>query len=181
MFLFYIFYFPLDLDYFPSISLLFSRPYDHLASRSPLILPTQPLPPLHYAAKHSNAECAKLLIAAGAPVDEFCDITKSTPLTEAARSGNAEVLAVLLAAGAVPTRRDATGRVPITHALCWSRENTTVALASLEDAEAAAKSIENKADNDLFTSLHNGIMFNSTCIAAFLKAAKATFQRTETA
>lgn len=52
--------------------------------------------PLHYAAQRSTAECASMLLNAGAPMGFIDFTTRSLPLHVAAKNGNGPVVEVLL-------------------------------------------------------------------------------------
>ncbi|KAA0150830.1 hypothetical protein FNF29_04944 [Cafeteria roenbergensis] len=72
------------------------------------------LTPLHWAARHGNAELVRLLLAHGA-VLEAKSASELTALGCAASSGNVEVVRLLLDSGADLEARDEAGRVASDH------------------------------------------------------------------
>ncbi len=68
--------------------------------------------PLHFTARYGNAECASVLLAAGASTAAK-DIKGSTPLHRAAFSGSIEVMELLLDAGADIEAKDHLGQTPL--------------------------------------------------------------------
>lgn len=89
--------------------------------------------PLHFAAMHGRVEIAKLLLNAGARVDDG-DSDGSTPLDCAAQRRKAEMVEFLLARGANPNRRDRNGAYALSFA------------ASAGDSSLVARLLEAGAD-----------------------------------
>lgn len=91
---------------------------------------------LQWAARQSflnpfsdNAECARLLLAAGSPADSAGDRYGSSPLIEVSRyGGDAAMVRHLLAAGADPNRADQSGETALYGAAGSSREAESVRL-----------------------------------------------------
>lgn len=71
---------------------------------------------LSAAAFHGNVRIAKLLLDAGAKVDQVAGL-KQTPLHVAALLGHTEMVRFLLSRGADPSHRDQTGAVPLYRAV----------------------------------------------------------------
>jgi ankyrin repeat protein len=66
--------------------------------------------PLHSAARNGRLECLQILLAAGARVNEYAQMTLTpTPLHAAAWGGSGPCVRALLEAGADPTLRTADG------------------------------------------------------------------------
>jgi ankyrin repeat protein len=69
---------------------------------------------LHYACFFGGAECAGVLLAAGADPDAIAgNATRVTPLHSAAAAGDTEAARLLLDAGAAPDARQAGGFTPL--------------------------------------------------------------------
>lgn len=71
--------------------------------------------PLMYAAMHGHLEIARMLLKAGAIVDET-DNFQSTPLLEASIAGHVETVSLLLEHRADPEKADTFGKTPLMHA-----------------------------------------------------------------
>ncbi|CAI0698929.1 ankyrin repeat domain-containing protein [Serratia ficaria] len=68
---------------------------------------------LHTAAALRDAQCLRMLLAAGAPVNARNAVTGATPLAAAVLAGREEQLRLLLAAGADATLSDRLGDTPL--------------------------------------------------------------------
>jgi ankyrin repeat protein/predicted aspartyl protease len=84
--------------------------------------------PLGQASLAGEAECVKLLLAAGASVNAAIAKNKTTPLHLAAWGGHPEIIEQLLAASADPAARDNEGKTPLHLAAFLGRVSAVEAL-----------------------------------------------------
>ncbi len=96
-------------------------------------------PPLIYSAANGLPEGIKLLLGAGANVDQR-DIAKATPLIRAAREGRLEIINMLLAAGADPLAVDEINRTAYDNALEYKQQESAALLAPLSKTKPRPKS-----------------------------------------
>ncbi|XP_057659011.1 serine/threonine-protein phosphatase 6 regulatory ankyrin repeat subunit A-like isoform X2 [Diorhabda carinulata] len=105
--------------------------------------------PLHIAALHGHAECAKYLIEQGANI-EVSDEEGRTPFIAAAQYGQTQIVEHLLTCKIDPTTCDRLGNTAL-HWACLKKHNQT-ALLILEDCEG--DTVVNIANKDKKTPLH---------------------------
>ncbi len=116
--------------------------------------------PLHVCVRSAHAAAARLLIAAGAPI-EARDKRGRTPLHLAAFSGLVSVAAELLARGARPDPRDKGGHTPLHIAAAQGRVGVA---ALLLRAGASLSARDKKGD----TPLHRAAAADQWPVAALL-------------
>ena len=110
---------------------------------------------LHWAARHGDAEMARLLITAGANVEAGTRIGRYTPLHLAGRAGSAPVVGALLAAGAdVHAATTNSGVTPL-HLAAEAGSSDAIRLLADGGADLDAREREWRQTPLIFAAAHN--------------------------
>ena len=128
---------------------------------------------LQLAATYGDLEGLRILLAAGAPVDETVDLNV-TPLHLAARKGHTEVVEALVVAGASLSARDEDGDTPLHIAAVYGKED---AVASLCAAGASHKALNKFGSTPLHVAASNGEADAIRILVAAGAALEATTNR----
>ena len=92
--------------------------------------------PLCMVARGRSAKCARMLLAAGAQVEEADTPARATPLMLAAEAQQPAIVELLLAHRANPNARDANGTTPLMYAVSYGGEPVPAVVTALVRAGA---------------------------------------------